>query len=548
MFSLQVHWKILPFLLIQLATFNVGINGANILACLSSASKSHHIMETTILEELANRGHNVTVLSTFTRKKILPETYHHIYIQISDEEEWSTMRRNALNNVTKNDLNVFKGLPKILQITFQRSNLLMKHEAIQNLIKSDQHFDLFILDYNINDMMLGLAGHFRIPSVILSTSPPMKMLRDMIGNPAAISSAPIFRHDGKTKKMGFRERLDLFIAYTIEYFIMTYINYIYFEPFYAEHFAKLDNFPTLNDVRKNVSLILTSTHFSEGLIRPMLPNLIEISGVHIKEKTDPLPKNIEEILSTADANGVIVFCFGGNTRSADMSNDKVQMFYTVFSKLKQKVIWKWESNIYPPQKPDNIYMMPWIPQADLLAQQQVKLFISHCGIGGLYEALFNGIPILGMPIMSDQFQNAERIKNQGWAIILDFDHLNETILNDGIQEILNNSTYKMKAQRVSQLFRDRPMTPLQTAVYWIEYVIRYDGAKHMQSSAVHLNIIQSNSIDVILFLAIILYIFFKISMKIVPRILKYRSLFILLPSIVVYMLLPLEMLWTENKK
>lgn len=50
---------ILLFFGVQLISFSVHVNGANILACLTSASRSHHIVEATILEELANRGHNV---------------------------------------------------------------------------------------------------------------------------------------------------------------------------------------------------------------------------------------------------------------------------------------------------------------------------------------------------------------------------------------------------------------------------------------------------------------------------------------------------------
>lgn len=49
-------------LVIQLTAFKIGVDSANILACLTSASQSHHIMETTILEELAKRGHNVNSL------------------------------------------------------------------------------------------------------------------------------------------------------------------------------------------------------------------------------------------------------------------------------------------------------------------------------------------------------------------------------------------------------------------------------------------------------------------------------------------------------
>lgn len=84
--------------------------------------------------------------------------------------------------------------------------------------------------------------------------------------------------------------------------------------------------------------------------------------------------------------------------------------------------------------------------------------------------------------------HAKHIESQGWAIILNIDYLNRTILAKSIEEMLTNPIYKQTAKKMSQLFRDRPMTPLQTAIYWIEYVIRYDGAKHMQSPAVDLNV------------------------------------------------------------
>lgn len=84
------------------------------------------------------------------------------------------------------------------------------------------------------------------------------------------------------------------------------------------------------------------------------------------------------------------------------------------------------------------------------------------------------------------------------------------------------------------------MTPLQTAVYWIEYVIRYDGAKHMQSPAVHLNFFQKNSVDILLLFAIVFYIIFKILAKIVSIVVRYRPLLVLTMAILAYFLLPLE--------
>lgn len=177
-----------------------------------------------------------------------------------------------------------------MDLIYERSEQVITHDIVQNLMKSNQKFDLFFLGYNINDMMLGLAGHFRVPTVIFSTIPPMKALRDMIGNPTAVASAPLFKETTANLKFSFFDRLGQFVAYTVEFFIGCYMNQFYFEAFYDKHFPASKNFPTFDEVRQNVSLIMTNTHFAEGNIRPALPNLIEVGGAHIKETPNPLPK------------------------------------------------------------------------------------------------------------------------------------------------------------------------------------------------------------------------------------------------------------------
>lgn len=62
---------LIVFLMIQLTAFEIGVDGANILACLTSASQSHHIIETTILEELAKRGHNVNLLEKINQNIVV---------------------------------------------------------------------------------------------------------------------------------------------------------------------------------------------------------------------------------------------------------------------------------------------------------------------------------------------------------------------------------------------------------------------------------------------------------------------------------------------
>lgn len=59
------------------------------------------------------------------------------------------------------------------------------------------------------------------------------------------------------------------------------------------------------------------------------------------------------------------------------------------------------------------------------------------------------------------------------------------------------------AKQLSERYRDRPMSPLDTAVYWIEYVIRHKGAPHLRTAAVDMPLYQYLLLDVIAFLLVV---------------------------------------------
>lgn len=48
----------------------------------------------------------------------------------------------------------------------------------------------------------------------------------------------------------------------------------------------------------------------------------------------------------------------------------------------------------------------------------------------------------------------------------------------------------------SKIFKDYQIKPLDQAVYWVEYVIRNNGAGHMRSNSATLNYTQYFSMDV----------------------------------------------------
>lgn len=226
-------------------------------------------------------------------------------------------------------------------------------------------------------------------------------------------------------------------------------------------------------------------------------------------------QRIQEWLDTAK-NGVVYFSLGSNVKSTEISAGKLNAILRVFGRLKQRVLWKFEDDNLP-GKPANVMIEKWLPQDDVLAHKNTILFISHCGKGGMNEARYHGVPILGIPIFADQPTNMAEIVSEGWGVPLQYSDLSEATFEAALNEALTNPTYSEVVKKEALLFRDRPQHPLDTAIFWVEYVIRHKGAKHMQSPAAYLPWYQYHSVDVIAFYLIVFWIVFQLVKFITKR-------------------------------
>lgn len=106
-----------------------------------------------------------------------------------------------------------------------------------------------------------------------------------------------------------------------------------------------------------------------------MPNIIEVGGAHIKPPK-PLQPAIQEFIDNSE-HGVIVFSLGSFLHSSAMPKKIVEIFLKAFSKLKQRVIWKYEDETLV--VPSNVLIKKWLPQSDILAHPNVVLFITHGG-------------------------------------------------------------------------------------------------------------------------------------------------------------------------
>lgn len=70
--------------------------------------------------------------------------------------------------------------------------------------------------------------------------------------------------------------------------------------------------------------------------------------------------------------------------------------------------------------------------------KKMKLFISHGGISGIYEAIDSGVPILGIPLFFDQPHNIANVVHWGADMMLDHKTLTKDVLVNAIKEMTTN--------------------------------------------------------------------------------------------------------------
>lgn len=230
-------------------------------------------------------------------------------------------------------------------------------------------------------------------------------------------------------------------------------------------------------------------------MRPTVPQSIEIGGIQIKEQPDPLPKELAKFLDNA-SEGVIFFSLGTNVKFTYFPPQLTETLFNVFSRQRMRVVWKWDDLANLPGNASNIYYHNWLPQDDILAHPNTKLFITHAGKGGVAEAQYHGVPMLALPVFGDQSGNAEIMVNSGFGLCLDVHSLSEQTLQQGIDELIENPIYLENVRNFSALYRDRPLSARQSVVFWTEYVLRHRGALHLQSPWLHLDFVARNNLDV----------------------------------------------------
>ncbi|KAM9440738.1 UDP-glucuronosyltransferase 2C1-like isoform 1-T1 [Clarias gariepinus] len=482
-----------------------------------SAEFSHWLNMKVIIDELIAKGHNVTIVTQSATVSVNTDQslgYNVEIIQVP---------------YTKQDLiNNMDGFIKYWMYEVQHDNIIqtsLKIKEILDVIKEQNHalcrgifgdedlleklrkeqFDVLLTDpmFLCGDL---LALKLNLPFVIslrFSYGSAIERLCGQLPTPSSYVPAASSTY---TDHMDFLQRVKNLLLNLILDFIFKLMTATRWDPLYTEFVGK----PTsLCETIGKADIWLIRTYWDFEYPRPLLPNFKFVGGLHCKP-AKPLPKEMEEFVQSSGDDGIVVFSLGSMVKN--LTKERANTIASALGQIPQKVLWR-----YAGEKPEtlapNTRIFDWIPQNDLLGHPKTKTFVTHGGTNGLYEAIYHGVPMVGLPLFGDQSDNLNHMKTKGAAVILDLNKMESKDLTQVLNDVINNPSYKESMMRLSRIHHDQPMKPLDQAVYWIEFVMRHKGAKHLRVEAHNLTWYQYHCLDVAAFLisviALVVFIFVK---------------------------------------
>uniref|UniRef100_A0A667ZC84 UDP-glucuronosyltransferase n=1 Tax=Myripristis murdjan TaxID=586833 RepID=A0A667ZC84_9TELE len=470
---------------------------------------SHWINMEVLLRELHSKGHNLTVLrsakSWFVHEN--SSLYTSITVTPPDAQAedftpdfFSGLIQRSLELQTMPRVWRFFGQQKDVSMILQLfhgaalnliTTILQDHSLVARLKSSG--FDLVLTDPAFPVGVL-LAQYLRLPVVYNVRWLNAGEAHTTVA-PTPPSYVPMYNsmfHD----KMDFLQRTENFLRYVASLLLEQLVILPLYQDLLQHHFPPGAD---LLSMQRSADIWLVRVDFVFEFPRPTMPNVFYIGGFQCR-KARPLSAELEAFMQSSGEHGVVVMSLG--TWVSALPRDMTEAIAAAFAQLPQKVVWRYMGQ-RPSSLGNNTLLVDWLPQTDLLGHPKTRAFVAHGGTNGLYEAIYYGVPVLGLPLLFDQFDNLVRLKARGAARVVLASSLTTEDFLEALKDILNNPSYYHNIQRLSRLHHDQPVSPMDTAIFWIEYVIRNKGAAHLRAAAYDLPWYAYHSLDVVALLMVL---------------------------------------------
>ncbi|KNC20904.1 hypothetical protein FF38_00288 [Lucilia cuprina] len=468
------------YLLLVLCIFPNSLYAAHILSIFGVPMRSQYDFIEPLLKELAGRDHQITSITNYPQKEPI-SNFRDVVVE-KNKHLFFGYHNFSLDN---EEANYYELIDEIYSQAIQMCINIHNDTAVRQILDNEK-IDLIILDVFFAESFFGLAEYLKAPIVGVSTIGTMIAIDELVGNISPKSYIPHMILP--LRQMNFWQRFLNVLLEFIEWAHYYRKYMILQEEIYKLYYPNAQL--TFEEAQKNVSLVLLNDHFSLTTPRPYVPNMIEVAGLNIVANPDPLKPNIKNILDNAK-EGVILI-----TLDTFMSSYTLDVFFQHFKTLPYTVLWKTSQKIS--YTLPNVYIDADFVVASILPHPNIKLYITHGNFLSIIESVYHGLPILGISSFEKQDNMVDYIQKVGNGLSLKLHTISEKVLAKAFKELLETSHYANVAKTLSYRFRDQQNTPMERAIYWIEYVLRHKGATHLRNMGHNLTWWQFYNVDVML--------------------------------------------------
>ncbi|KAI9467873.1 MAG: hypothetical protein EXX96DRAFT_502396 [Benjaminiella poitrasii] len=482
----------------------------NIMFSSNFGGSSHVTWVLSIMDELYNRGHNITFVTTNLHKKFA-KPYPYFNTIVLDKE-----RKNMGNQIVQKHATLMDSIEDLME--FANENFEEDYAAFKNIMVN-LSMDIAICDYGGANGCSEAAKDTNTPYV---TTLAFAMISD--ASAPYVNNNVLSMREPTTINMTFIERFKDRIVAPIRLGVRLAPVVKRLTNRYRKAGCTADKIELNPDAHRN-NLKLVNSLYGIEAARPMGP-LVEMVGPIVPRKHNPLTPELKTFFNAHKR--IIYIAFGQHATS---SSEDLEMILTAILESIEAGAYDgflWASRRLSEGFPEtitttsgqvyniadmfaglqsNMRFIQWAPQTAIVLHPSVSVFLTHGGAGSLYEGLYGGKRLIVFPFFGDQFPNAKNVEHNQFGGFLDPESTQEEA-NELLQRIGFDAdgTYQKNANRYKALVQIHSKHGILRASDLIEEVIfvNKDGAlPYRYEASRQMSFIKAHNVDIFAF-AIIL--------------------------------------------
>ncbi|XP_055382822.1 UDP-glucosyltransferase 2-like [Condylostylus longicornis] len=408
----------------------------------------------------------------------------------------------------------FIGNNTIIKQTTRTSNLNNLNN--NNNIK----YDAVLIDWSGASLMNGFAYKFNAPLIGITPAGAYMTLHEAMGNP----NHPVLY---PSVFMPFSENLSLYQRIVSTLFSYKYRNIYFYEELPVQNQIAKEVFgseiPDLWELQVNADLLLINSYQLLSNIRPVGPTTIYLGGIHAQNSKQKISNELEEFILKSD-NDIAYINLGEPITMVFLNTNRIQKLLSTLEISHFNVIWNLNGHLVTNfNSTENIYMDGFMSQEDVLAYPKVKLFITIGGQRDIEDAIHHQVPCLGLTFSSTIDHYLLQIEKHGAGSISYFDQDTTTELLAKIEEFAIKDRFSSNIKKLHNLINDQPLSSVERAVWYIEYVMRNGGTKYQKTTWRNISWFNFLLIYVVLAIIVTIITFVGVLVKVFIECRKYSK-------------------------